>query len=212
MPKKSSLDELLGSENLAKKALLEITDESTIGALSGHEVDDSGAVTLFFECTMKGYPGWRWAASLAKATPEAEPTVLEVELLPGEGALLSPEWVPWSVRLAAYKEQQAALEAERLANGDESDDAEAEVEDELDDDLDDDDADDADLDDDELDEDDDEDEILDNDFSDFDDEIDGVDIDALDEDELQDDEDEDEDAEEDADDGDAADAESEERV
>ena len=197
MPKKSSLNELLGSEELAKQALLEVTDESTIGAFSGHEVDDSGAVTLFFECAMKGYPGWRWAASLAKATPDAEPTVLEVELLPGEGALLSPEWVPWSVRLAAYKEQEAALKAEQLANGENLDEAEADAEDELGDDL---------LDEDDDLEDDDEDEILDNDFSDFDDEIDGVDIDALDENDENDDEDDDDDDE------DEDDAESEERA
>lgn len=157
MPKVAFEAELLGAADLARSALLEITEESTIGEQVGHEVDASGAVTLFFACTMPGYPGWRWAASLAKVAKDAPVTVLEVELLPSEGALLSPEWVPWSERLASYRESQAEVEAEQLA-------AAAALHElgEIDDD-----------------DDDDEDDILVNDFSDFDDEIDGVDIDAL---------------------------------
>lgn len=185
--------ELIGATDLARQALLEITPADTIGEPAGHEVDASGAVTLFFTCTMPGYPGWRWAASVAKVAKDAPVTVLEVEMLPSEGALLSPDWLPWSMRLAQYQEAQAALEAEQKAAaealGELGDDDDLD-EDDLDldeDDLDDDDDDDDDLDDeDDLDEDDedddddlDEDDILVNDFSDFDDEIDGVDIDAL---------------------------------
>lgn len=153
-------DELLGATDLARAALLEVTTAESVGDLIGHEAEDSGAVTLFFECKLPGYPGWRWAASVAKAAADAHVTVLEVELLPGEGALLSPDWVPWSVRLAQYRESQAALEAEQKAAAA----AAAELGEEPDTDADDD----AD-----------EDDILVNDFSDFDDEIDGVDIDAV---------------------------------
>lgn len=190
--------ELIGSTDLARQALLEVTAGETVGEPAGHEVDESGAVTLFFDCTMPGYPGWRWAASVAKVAKDAPVTVLEVELLPGEGALLSPDWVPWSVRLAQYREAQELLEAEQKAA------AEAAGELEDDDDVDEDDLDDLvlgdegdDLDDDDEDDDDDlddeeddldEDDILVNDFSDFDDEIDGVDIDAL-ADESEDDDD-----------------------
>jgi hypothetical protein len=38
-----------------------------------------------------------------------EPTVVEAELLPDEGALGAPEWVPWSVR------RTESLEAQRKA-------------------------------------------------------------------------------------------------
>lgn len=164
MAKAKFESELIGSTDIARNALLEITAAETVGEPVGHEVDESGAVTLFFACTMPGYPGWRWAASLAKVAKDAPVTVLEVELLPSDGALLSPDWVPWSDRLAQYREAQAALEAEQKAA------AEAAGELSDDDDLDDDD------------DDDDDDDILVNDFSDFDDEIDGVDIDALAED------------------------------
>ncbi|KAF5288541.1 hypothetical protein FQR65_LT20944 [Abscondita terminalis] len=90
--------ELLNSRELARSALAEITDPETIGAEDGHEVHDSCTVTLFFECRLPGYPGWRWAAALAKVSDDAPVTVLEVELLPGAGAVLAPEWVPWSKR------------------------------------------------------------------------------------------------------------------
>lgn len=196
--------ELLAATDLARAALLEVEQEQHIGEFMGHEADESGAVTLFFASTLPGYPGWRWAATVAKASPDAQPTVLEVEMLPGEGALLSPEWVPWSERLAQYRESQAALEDERRAAleaaaelGEEDEFEEdgfaEDIDDVLDDVLDevdelDDDELDGDDDDDDLDGDDDDDldgDILVNDFSDFDDEIDGVDVDSIDLDSLQ---------------------------
>src|SRR5690606_23077997 len=85
---------------LAREALEEITDAKTIGADDGFEAHDEHTATLYFECTMPGYPGWRWAAALTRVDDESPVTVLEVELLPGEGAVLAPEWVPWSERLA----------------------------------------------------------------------------------------------------------------
>ncbi len=66
---------------------------------------------------MAGYPGWFWTVSLAQVE-DAAPTVLEVELTPGEGALTAPEWLPWAERLAEYQAAQAALAAEGLATDD----------------------------------------------------------------------------------------------
>jgi hypothetical protein len=94
-------------EQLARDALYEITPEASVGAVTGREVADDGVVTLTFAATMLGYPGWHWTVSLAEVDG-LEPTVLEVELLPGDGALLAPEWVPWSVRLEEYRAAQAA--------------------------------------------------------------------------------------------------------
>ena len=56
-------------------------------------------VTHFFAATVPGYAGWRWAVTVARAPRSRLVTVDEVVLLPGAGALLAPEWVPWSDRL-----------------------------------------------------------------------------------------------------------------
>ncbi|MGN6326271.1 DUF3027 domain-containing protein [Pseudolysinimonas sp.] len=97
-------------QHLALAALLEITPPDTIGESTGREVAEDGVVTLTFAAAMLGYPGWHWTVSLAEVD-DLEPTVLEVELLPGDGALLAPEWVPWSVRLEEYRAAQAAAGA-----------------------------------------------------------------------------------------------------
>jgi len=132
---------------VARDALLEITGASTFGDLISETVADDGVVTMLFAATMSGYPGWHWTVSVAEL-PNEEPTVLEAELLPGEGALLAPDWVPWSERLEDYKEAQAAaaaaagldaleLDEDALDENDEvdSDDEDDDHEDDDDDDL-----------------------------------------------------------------------------
>lgn len=163
-------ERLLAAHDLALAALREITPEAGIGEPAGYVVEGDGVVSLRFRTRLAGYPGWFWTVSVARVE-DAEPTVLEVELLPGDGALLAPEWVPWAVRLADYRAAQAALAAEAAEAGDVLDD------DELDDDALDDDDDDV-LDDDDPD---DESSIL------HAGDVDGVDIDAFD-DEIDDDE------------------------
>lgn len=123
-------------EQLALEALLEVTAAGTIGEPTSRSVADDGVVTLTFAATMPGYPGWHWTVGLAEVDG-LEPTVLEVELLPGEGALLAPEWVPWSVRLEEYRAAQAAAgETDAAADdeaGDDEGDDDADDLDELDD-------------------------------------------------------------------------------
>lgn len=124
-------ERLLESHDLARTALEEITPAATIGDPIGHSVEGDGVISLRFETRLLGYPGWFWTVSVARVE-DAEPTVLEVELLPGDHALLAPEWVPWAVRLADY---QAAHAAQRESDSDDSD-TEADdedLEDELDD-------------------------------------------------------------------------------
>lgn len=163
---------LLAAHDLALAALHEITPAATVGPAAGYTVEPDGVVSLRFETTLRGYPGWFWTVSVARVDEE-EPTVLEAELLPGDEALLAPEWVPWAVRLADYQAAQAALAAE-TASGDEDDD-----------------SDEADEDEDTDDEDDDLDDVDDLDADDFDEDgsrllhsgdVDGVDIDELDDD------------------------------
>jgi hypothetical protein len=108
---------LLEAHDLALAALREITPASTIGEPADYRMEADGVVSLRFTNRLAGYPGWFWTVSLARVE-DAEPTVLEVELLPGEGALIAPDWVPWAVRLADYHAAQAAAQAESAADDD----------------------------------------------------------------------------------------------
>ena len=65
----------------------------------GVRAEGDRVVTHFFAATVPGYTGWRWAVTVARASRSRLVTVDEVVLLPGDGALLAPEWVPWSERL-----------------------------------------------------------------------------------------------------------------
>lgn len=91
----------------ALTALAEITDAADVGALLEVEEGTPGVVDLRFACTMAGYPGWRWTVSTS-ALEGLDPTVLEVELLPGDGSLLAPPWVPWTERLAEWRRTHAS--------------------------------------------------------------------------------------------------------
>ncbi|MCR2816566.1 DUF3027 domain-containing protein [Microbacterium jiangjiandongii] len=163
-------ERLLHAHDIARAALREVTPDATVGDAAGYTLEDDGVVSLRFNNRMPGYPGWFWTVSVA-VVEGSDPTVLEVELLPGDGALLAPEWVPWAVRLADYQAaQEAQAEAARAAG--ELTDADADERDaDEDDDVDIDDLDDLDA-------------------ADFDDDgsailhggdLDGVDIDELDE-------------------------------
>ena len=111
-------------EQRARDALAEITAAGTFGELLSETAEDDGVFTMLFAATMGGYPGWHWTVSLAEL-PGEEPTVLETELMPGDGALLAPDWVPWSERLDEYRAAQAEAgepdESELLADDDEPD-------------------------------------------------------------------------------------------
>ena len=181
---------LTDAHDLALSALHEITPASTVGPPAGYLVEDDGSVSLRFENRLPGYPGWYWTVTVARVE-DAEPTVLEVELMPADGALLAPEWVPWAERLAEYRAHQvelAELAAASAAEASESDDADSDDADSDDDDSDDADSDDDDEDDDDLDDDDDDpsaSRVL------HAGDLDGVDIDELDESAQDDDSDED---------------------
>lgn len=159
MPKLVEAMPTAADVELARAALLEITPADTVGEPAGSIVEADGVLTLYFETTLRGYVGWKWTVSISHGEGTSV-SVLETELTPAEGALLSPDWVPWSERLADYKEAQAELAAHALEH--EHDD---------DDDDDDDDFDDEDVNDD--------DEALLHSGD-----LDGVDIDSLDDSEI----------------------------
>jgi hypothetical protein len=65
----------------------------------GVRAEGDRVLTHFFAATLPGYAGWRWAVTVARASRSKTVTVDEVVLLPGDGAILAPDWVPWSERL-----------------------------------------------------------------------------------------------------------------
>ncbi len=130
-------ERLTGAHDLALAALHEITAADTVGPAAGYTLEDDGVVSLRFHTRLSGYPGWFWTVSVA-VVEDSEPTVLEVELLPGDGALLAPDWVPWATRLAEYQAAQAAAAAEDADDEADDDDVD-DVDDEHDDSDDDDD-------------------------------------------------------------------------
>ncbi len=84
---------------LARHALEEVTDPITVGEYVAAAPDAERLVTHLFDCTLSGYRGWRWAVTLSRVPRSRTATVCEMELLPGEEALLAPAWVPWAERL-----------------------------------------------------------------------------------------------------------------
>lgn len=123
MARKAILDTTLAKAvEPARKALLEITDDASIGEYIDAVNDGERLVTHRFEALLPGYEGWSWFATLTRV-PRAQAkdlTVCEVGILPGEDALLAPAWVPWAERVRPEEmdaERRAAEEAAAAAEG-----------------------------------------------------------------------------------------------
>ena len=115
----------------ARAALGEITEPLSVGEHTAAKLQAERLVTHLFECNLAGYNGWRWAVTMARPPRSRTATVCELELLPGEGALLAPPWVPWADRLRSgdlarsdrlpRRETDERLEAGWEAAGEEGD-------------------------------------------------------------------------------------------
>lgn len=108
-PKQDAL--LVADVATARAGVEQIAEPAQIGPGHRVAVEEDRLVVHLFECTLPGYRGWNWFASLARAPRSKAVTVCEVGLLPGEDALLAPEWVPWSERVSP--EEKAQEEQER---------------------------------------------------------------------------------------------------
>jgi hypothetical protein len=84
--------------DLARAAVVESGGEH-VGEHLAVVADGERLVTHHFEANEPGYRGWGWSVTLARAPRAKFATVCEVALLPRTGALLPPEWLPWSERL-----------------------------------------------------------------------------------------------------------------
>lgn len=62
-------------------------------------IEGSRQATHYFVAEHPGYVGWHWAVTVVRASRARVVTVSEVVMLPGEGALLTPTWVPWVDRI-----------------------------------------------------------------------------------------------------------------
>ncbi|MEU8250786.1 DUF3027 domain-containing protein [Nonomuraea sp. NPDC048916] len=85
--------------DLARAAAEELARPGAPGDHLGHEAEGDRIVTHYFACLDRAYRSWRWAVTVTRASRAKKVTVSECVLLPGPGALLAPEWLPWSERL-----------------------------------------------------------------------------------------------------------------
>jgi hypothetical protein len=92
-------DEVAAAAVDVARAAAEADEPGLVGAHLGVSADDLRVVTHYFATLDPAYRGWRWAVTVARAPRAKSVTVDDVVLLPGDEALLAPEWVPWSERL-----------------------------------------------------------------------------------------------------------------
>jgi hypothetical protein len=89
---------LAAAIDVARDAALAVGGDS-VGDHVGVRAETERVATHAFAATLPGYVGWHWAVTLARAPRSRTATVDEVVLLPGDGALRPPAWVPWEERV-----------------------------------------------------------------------------------------------------------------
>ena len=87
--------------DIALAAAEELAGHGQVGEHLGVVAEGERVATHFFAARERGYSGWRWAVTLTRASRSKQITVDETVLLPGDGAILAPRWLPWSERLRA---------------------------------------------------------------------------------------------------------------
>lgn len=92
---------LVAAIEVAREAVVSDAGADMVGDHLGVVMEGERLATHAFECRNPAYVGWQWAVTVARAPRAKVVTVSEVVLLPGEQALVAPEWVPWSDRIQA---------------------------------------------------------------------------------------------------------------
>lgn len=85
---------------LARTAAQDAAGHVPVGEHVGVAAEGERVVVHRFATTDMAYRGWEWTVVVARVSRARVATVSEVLLLPGEGALLAPAWVPWAQRIA----------------------------------------------------------------------------------------------------------------
>ncbi len=118
----SKVDEILAAaKDMALQGVQEIAPAHAIGLVHHVRAEEERLSTHLFECTLPGYRGWFWFATLSRAPRSRVATICEVGLLPGDDALIAPDWVPWADRVRPEDLQENAVEE----NADSAEDTEA---------------------------------------------------------------------------------------
>ena len=90
---------VVSAVDAARAALLEDVPAADVGEHLGVQVEGERVATHLFACTRRGYRGWRWSVTVARASRQKQVTVDEVVLIPSEDAIVAPEWVPYKERI-----------------------------------------------------------------------------------------------------------------
>lgn len=105
----SKVDEILAAaKDVALQGVQEIAPAHAIGLVHHVRAEEERLSTHLFECTLPGYRGWFWFATLSRAPRSRVATICEVGLLPGDDALIAPDWVPWADRVRPEDLQENA--------------------------------------------------------------------------------------------------------
>jgi hypothetical protein len=116
---------LAAAVDTARTAIEGIAKASEIGDHLAARTEGDRVVTHLFESRLPGYIGWQWYAVLTRNSRSKVITVNELGLLPSEGSILAPEWVPWAERVrpedAQEQEAQDAEAQDQESQGEEPD-------------------------------------------------------------------------------------------
>ena len=124
----SKVDEILAAaKDVALQGVQEIAPAHAIGLVHHVRAEEERLSTHLFECTLPGYRGWFWFATLSRAPRSRVATICEVGLLPGDDALIAPDWVPWADRVRPEDlEENTEQESTEQENAESAETAEAE--------------------------------------------------------------------------------------
>lgn len=84
---------------LALAAAEDVAGIGNVGEHLGVQPEGERIATHLFAANERGYVGWRWAVTVTRASRSKLVTVDETVLVPGDGAIMPPRWLPWSERL-----------------------------------------------------------------------------------------------------------------
>lgn len=90
---------LAAVETARQAAVDEAGSPEAVGDPVGHVAEGDRLLTHLFASNLPGYRGWQWAVTLTRVPRSRTATVNDVVLVPGDGALVPPPWVPWSERV-----------------------------------------------------------------------------------------------------------------
>ena len=92
--------QLAAAVEVARQVLAEDVPNDAIGDHRGRSRRRTNRHSLV-RMPESSYVGWRWAMNVTRVPDSDVVTVNETVLLPGNGSLLSPQWLPWDERVEA---------------------------------------------------------------------------------------------------------------